>query len=91
MPIDVPWGVQDPSGVTQCHPNTIPLLGLRRRRPTISLSHRQGSTQHVQPWGIQILKELMDAPDSGTQDGKGGHISSPSMAKAAWQFWYSTG
>lgn len=53
MPTDVPWGAPDLPGVTQCHPNTIPLLGLRQRRPTISWSHRQGSTQCPQPWGFK--------------------------------------
>lgn len=91
MATDMSWGVPEPPGVTQFHPNTVPLLGLRQRRPTISLSRGQGSTRHPQPRGIQVPKELMDAPGSGTQGGKGGHISSPSMAKAAWQFWYPTG
>lgn len=32
-----------------------------------------------------IPNELTNAPDSGVQDGKGGHISSPPMAKSSWQ------
>lgn len=75
MPTDMLWEVPDPSDITHCHSNTIPLLRLCQRRPTMSLPHRQGNTQHPQPWGIKILKELMDATDPGTQDRKGGHVS----------------